>query len=617
MALINLLNNDPKFFYYSGQGNFTQKSIPFGDDRQGGGSSNQPFIQFPLPENASDNVRQYYEFNRIGIDYPLRGGRGINLSLTGPNIPEAARIDRLRIEQFFKTTKGNIFLIKQKNLQFANPKMEVGEAAVPFNQQVGTLFRGGIEYTRVYNDGKNTSAQVGVQGSGFHYDRHGLRPVNPFQLSYEYVVKNKDKELNRLLFLYRTKLENNRTINFGTFSTLGVSTSNDLLLEYLGGPDSAGGLGFTTIRRTSYTDQSDIDINKGDINQNIFTLNYNQLSSRLPQQQKGNPQIRNDFRRQFLGQIAATNYNQYNLSYKYGIGDPGDKNIIRTDYRENNIQGVDLVNDSRPRITDPGTNPWGEKDVAGNDLIKFGFEAINYTDPSTSIFVQFRAFLNSFSDNHQANYNSVKYIGRGETFYAYDGFTREISFGFIIAAQTRQELLPLYDKLNILASQIYPDYGANSFMKTPVVKMTIGDYIYRQPGFLNSINLSIESDYPWEIKLNKTEEIAQLPQVIKADCQFTPLHNFLPKRTDTISSVNGIIPNITGLINSERYKIDPSVRSDLPIFNTSPLNPQLNTTGVVLPNTSGAPRIGDTGQQNRFGIVAPNPSLRFGNTIRG
>jgi len=585
MALLELLNNDPKFFYYSGQGNFNQKSIPYGNDRPGGGDSQQPFVKFPLPENASSATLNYYEINRLGNDYPLRGGNGTNISLTGPTTPEAARIDRTRIERFLKTSRGNIFLAKQADLQFANPKMEVGESAVPFNQQVGTVAQGGIEFTRVFNQGRNLLKQIEVAGSGFHYDRPGLVPVNPFQAKYEYVVKNKSRELNRLVFLLRSKIEDNQDIFPSGFFNLGISLDRNILLEYPGGPDSAGGLGFTTIPRTVYTDQSDVNPGRGNVNEGVYTLSYNQLSDSLSQVDKGQGKIKEDFRAKFLGNIASSDYINNSIESKYLTGNPGNKNISRINYSKASIEGQDEVNIKLPIIT--SGDPWNNENESVPDLIKFGFEAINYNDVSTSVFIQFRAFLDSFSDSHQANYNSVKYIGRGETFYAYDGFTRQISFGFLIAAQTRQELIPLYDKLNILTSQIYPDYGANSFMRSPVVKMTIGDYIYRQPGFLNNINLSIESNYPWEIQLDKLgrdRDVAQLPQVIKADCQFTPLHDFLPRKSASTDQ-------ITGLINSQRYKNDPSLLPNLPTFNTENINTTLNTQFAPVQNTN---RITDT-----------------------
>jgi len=542
MALIDLLNNDPNFFYYSGQGNFTQKSIPYGNDQPGGGSSNQPFIQFPLPEDAGPNVKRYYELNRSGNDFPLRGGSGIGISSLVPIIPSAAVIDRDRIKKFYSTSEGNIFLQKQRYLQYANPKLEVGQALQPFGQQIGTLIQGGTEYTRVYNNGRNTLEQVGVMGSGIHFDRHGLVPINPFQLTYEYVVKNKAKDLNRLVSLYRSKITSD-TIDIlslnSSNSNLGISPDPTLLFEYPGGPDSIGGIGFTTIERKVITD---FDPNL-DVNQGVFTFNYNQLSQAI--YNKG--VIKQDFRQQFNGNVPYSDYLSGSIEVKYKLGTKTGDNINKPDNTYTFI---------KPHI-DPWDNITNTFPVSTEDLIRFGFEAINY-DPVGSIFVQFRAFISSFSDNNSAEYSSVKYIGRGETFYGYTGFTRNIGFGFIIAALSKNELLPIYKKLNILLSQIYPDYGSNSFMRTPVVKMTIGDYIYRQPGFLNSMNLSIETDYPWEIDSRGISD-AQLPHVIKAECQFTPIHDFLPRRSQD-NKITPLINQRTRIINSDTSILDSSLQ---------------------------------------------------------
>lgn len=538
MALLELLKNDPNFFYYSGQGNFTQKSLDSNIPDSSNGTSQTPLIQFPLPENAGPNTLNYYNLNKFGVDYPQRGGNTSNISIVGPTVPEAAVIDRRRIEKFLRTTRGTIFLQKQKDLQFANPKTQVGTALQSFADQPTTLNFGAVEYTRVYNDGRNTLAQIGVMGSGFHYDRMGNVPVNPFQLSYFYNVKNLgNTNNNRLVNLYKGKISNN-VINLVDFNSLrlGISSDPNILLEYPGGPDSVGGRGFTTIERLYYSDQSDIDVSKGDVNAGIFTFNYNELSSikKLGTDSRGqdvNSKIRQDFRRIFNGQIPSSNYLTDSIPVRLGFdtntGDPI------------NIASLKIIEN------DPWTGFNGNAAVAEKDLVKFGIEAVNYNDTTTSIFMQFRAYFTSFNDNNQANYNSVKYVGRGEPFYVYDGFTREISFGFIVAAMSRDELLPMYDKLNTLVSQLYPDYSPSSFMRSPLIKLTIGDYLYRQPGFLRFVNINLERDYPWEVGLDNTY---QLPHVLSLDCSFIPVHDFLPRRTTGVGN-----NEITPLINKRKY----------------------------------------------------------------
>ena len=85
------------------------------------------------------------------------------------------------------------------------------------------------------------------------------------------------------------------------------------------------------------------------------------------------------------------------------------------------------------------------------DYVKFRFEVVDHDKGENNMMV-FRAFLDSISDNYSANHNTFKYNGRGEPFYTYKQFDRKLSVGFKIAAQTRWEMKPLYQKLNYLVS---------------------------------------------------------------------------------------------------------------------------------------------------------------------
>jgi hypothetical protein len=129
-------------------------------------------------------------------------------------------------------------------------------------------------------------------------------------------------------------------------------------------------------------------------------------------------------------------------------------------------------------------------------------------------------------------------MGRGETFRTYQGFDRSISFGFKIAAQSRAELKPLYTKLNHLISQVYPDYSESGYMRAPVIRLTIGDYIYRMPGFLESINVTIDGATSWEINIEESNEVAQLPHSLDVAVSFKPIFDVLPQRSTEINKTS-------------------------------------------------------------------------------
>jgi hypothetical protein len=142
----------------------------------------------------------------------------------------------------------------------------------------------------------------------------------------------------------------------------------------------------------------------------------------------------------------------------------------------------------------------------------------------------FRAFLTNFSDGYTGNWDSFKYNGRAENFYIYNGFDRKISFDFKIAAQSRYEMIPLYRKLNYLVAQTAPEYK-NRRMRGVFSRLTIGDWCNELPGFFTSINLSVDTSTPWEIRLDseKDANMNELPMIVNVSCNFTPVHNFAPE----------------------------------------------------------------------------------------
>lgn len=689
------------------------KSLKYGQDRPGGGSSGLPYVTFPLPENASTEELAYYDNNRYNIDFPIRGG-GFNLDFQGPYVTDAAKYDQLRISRFMKDApRGKIFILKQTALQLTNPKLQVGSQ---INLALGTepfKFLGNLENTRIYNGGKNTLLQVGVQGSGFHFDRHGNVPINPYQLKYIYqvdetIAENANK--NRLKALYQTKiLSSGRVVLsqangdlIANLNALGISRNPDLLFQYPGGPTSAGGIGLTTIARrynsalfkqnpqtqanyfipsgdgyapafttphtpgyvdpksyfgvvsgkkalassdpasgitttkiqtalvdlsndkanigadrlkylynkvivkkpdsqilysyvngpsgkettvlnravnttlgTDYAKQASLEgrglgtINSGNFN---YAYNYTLLS-----QQSRSTDIQEDFRKELVDNVtngtstdiknvlASTNgyTGKNNITTRYGIGNPGSVNLKRVDYTKSVNVGntpVDFTQDM-VNMLDVGETGDLERGYV-KDLITFRFDTIEI-DSQTETPIVFRAFLTNLQDNNSAEYAPFKYVGRGENFYTYNGFTRGLSFNFKVAAQSRSEMKFIYRKVNYLLSQLYPDYQAfvntqnqvvgNTFMRAPLVRLTIGDYISRQPGFITSMNISIPEEAPWEIANGQQEgadtDIYQLPHMLDISCQYTLIHDFLPRRS--YIDKNGV-KHITPLITPSR-----------------------------------------------------------------
>ena len=230
---------------------------------------------------------------------------------------------------------------------------------------------------------------------------------------------------------------------------------------------------------------------------------------------------------------------------------------------------VDLIN-FQPIYQSKGVGS-EQEGINKNDLVKFRIAAINSTNPSLQQFIHFRAFINNFSDSYGASWTGQKYMGRGEQFYKYGGFSRDISIGFTVAAQSKPELMAQYKKLNFLASNLAPTYSPEGYMGGPLVQFTMGGWCYELPGFIESLSLDVPSDSTWEIGINDSSipgsgfdqnrsdpSVKELPFIINVSgFEFIPIHDFVPNVQDnTFSATNIAGKDVTGdleVFGKERY----------------------------------------------------------------
>lgn len=183
-------------------------------------------------------------------------------------------------------------------------------------------------------------------------------------------------------------------------------------------------------------------------------------------------------------------------------------------------------------------------EFADNDYIPFYISILKYDGSRDTI--QFRAFVEGFSDQYKADWASFKYLGRGENFYNYNGFDRSINLSFTVHAQSRAELLKQYQKLNRLAASLAPDYSGAGIMRGNFMELTFGDYIVQQPGILQGLTFNIPDNSPYEIGRTAqgdeagtpTEEGNRLAHMIKVEgFSFQPVHNFIPQRSSKFISL--------------------------------------------------------------------------------
>lgn len=613
------------------------KNLKVDKDRPFGGSSGLPYIKGGLPEDSP--AGEYLaDLARYSSEGTVRGGLFSVVS---------SATDAVRVSRFLNDfPKGLLFTSKQIGLQKSNPKIE-------------TETRGEVLNTQVYSN-SNLLAQIALQGTGEHVPRPGFNTNDLLndENKYEKIVSKKRTDENRLVTLYNNKINQSPISSFyeNNLGKLGISSLDNELFNYAGGPGSSYGDGDTIIPRVvdtvnSYNIYSALGFTKSDYRPNFKSLSeekpynssyiaslYNNSNTDafiqasilettlgIPNDTQAINTIRDDFNfedntlyqqsspdfiraesnpvgispiNQFGNTMAysaliaskkyieqgelqdfrqksiefngqGTDYSKelVNIATRLGIGNPGSRTKEQRQYinQINNGDGQDKIN-LIPLYTYDGGDP---DPIQGNkvrDMIKFCIEVIDNDSPAKTSPIHFRAYVTDFSDNIGAEWDSKKYMGRGENFYTYQGFTREVSFKLTVAAQSKQEMMPLYQKLNFLASSLHPDYSDGGFMRGNLHKLTIGEWFYRTPGILKSMNISVDSNYPWEIKYTEPEtdafpaadfptnvtplnykngtsdkgsekfensnsdaDMMELPQILSIQFSFSPILNNLPR----------------------------------------------------------------------------------------
>lgn len=511
------------------------KDKSFSSDQKLNGYSGLPYIKFNYDGTAIIGDTKIKTDNTSLVDFPIRGG----------NYP-SREIDFERIKAFMKSDKGELFVKKQKILQFMNPKTETGLAGAGVVSVSDSLNPTIAENTRTYSS-ENTLGQVAFQGTGTHVSRIGSPYINANDEFYGTVVGMQNVSnnalTNRLEILRRLKILNVRstfktsleTAQYYLYSKkLGISLNKDLIYNYPGGPNASDKFGSTLVRRAVDTTVQPQIIPSGKSIAYDRAMTYDKLYQSSLQRAKDEKKDL-DFR-------AGTEHYKKEVpssrgSVLWSSGSMFQNNFYET-LRQDNKRTNYVITITKDKLNALGKiGNKSETDDPYNDgknpkdFIKFGFECMNNDNPGESIVLLFRAFLsNGFTDNNTAQLTPFRYFGRGEEFFTYGGFSRSIQFSFKIVAKSRVELKPLYEKLNTLISQVYPDYSAKGVMRAPLIKLTIGDYLYRVPGLIDNITVTADNATPWEINLDKFDDVAQLPHVVDVQVSFKPIHSILPKR---------------------------------------------------------------------------------------
>lgn len=551
------------------------RSLKYGGDRLNGGSSSQPYIQTPIPEDSPGTG---------GPDFLLRGGL-----LTPVRIAR----DVSRLTQMFVDTKslnGLLFTAKQNVLSLTDVNTSAGSK--PSAKTFLDI------NSKVYLP-TSTIAQAAVTPLGIHLSKQGIIPEN--LLSGVNLLSNLlIKDESRLSNLYEQHI-----LNYSVGKTL---------YSYGGGPGSVGGIGTTIIKLAS--DRTGKNNSKITNNATILGFSFSGNKFRTKNEASTNNSLTvfdstvGEFRKNDKGfrlgasdsyNLLTNNNNSRDLSEDFyestgqarssdkviatsvtspssliyrdfldiGKQYPLHEPIIKEDFRDKikdsplysrsldyvkqgidkriNFNPIQLTNKQKQDYSStslPVFDNINKKTIYNsqtednfkplNDLIPFRIAIINNDSPDESVYIQFRAYIDSFNDSYSSQWNDINYVGRGEKFYRYAGFSREVSLSWTVFAHSKAELIPMYEKLNYLASSLAPDYSSNGYMRGNIVKLTMGGYFHEQPGIITSIVYDVPQESTWEIGIGTNElkdgTTSQLPHMIKVtNVRFIPIHTFVPE----------------------------------------------------------------------------------------
>jgi hypothetical protein len=551
------------------------KSLKFGSDKPGGGTSPEPIIQKPIKDN-----------NLVGVE---------------KTVADTAAENRDRISRLIKSTpRGINFINKQSGLQLSNTRLELPKGNI-FGVGINTSTR--LTPLTFYN--KETLLAQEGGNIGDHFDRFGLTPF--MEDSYKYIniaTSNNTTKNNRLVGLQNKletkyyKLTPGVSITQSSVNILkskvkgilgGISTFTNTLAgisnifggspflnkinnkisgisrlvspflsptvdQYIGGPGSKFGVGTTNIRRFDFTNDldkfnslkelSDTKARFGKIDRtdgSLYgaSLGYNNSSyieedinfiltpaspiksqfQILQEQKNKRPSISYDRADVSVGNVD-TNY-----SYKTKVL----PQLNPQDF------GLDRNSETFNYITNLSNRLDGMYDRNDGENMSVVFQLINPFTAQNLHRIIFPAYINGFKVNSDATWNDISYIGRSENLYVYSKFKRTVSFNLQIPCFNIIELRERHRALGALESSLAGQYK-DSKLGGILTRLYLGNYLKGETGIINNISYDIPNDSSWDID-------EQLAHNINVSINFTVIHNDLPTYKREGGFFSKTIPN--------------------------------------------------------------------------
>jgi len=170
------------------------------------------------------------------------------------------------------------------------------------------------------------------------------------------------------------------------------------------------------------------------------------------------------------------------------------------------------------------------------DFIKFFFTGPLLHNNSGDLkddIMTFRASITSLSDTFSPNWTAQQMIGRADPNYIYTGFSRDLSLDFVVHATSRDELKPIWRKLNALAGYTTPRYLGTK-MQAPWMRITIGDLFRQQPVIIENLSYTLhDTDTTWEINIEDDATNMEVPHRVSVSMTMKMISDYIPQLDGT------------------------------------------------------------------------------------
>lgn len=422
-------------------------------------------------------------------------------------------------------------------------------------------------------------------------------------------------------------------------------------------------LGVSRDRRRSKngrTDMGDLNDFRADLTDPFGNLGFFSADPSVIDYAQNNLEDRHGFGKH--GKVGVDRSKPYQTSVAYtkqnGVPVPTLKDQ-QAEFRGDRINIIDYKRGkfdiSKDFVYEVGS--YKNNNIAGaEDLIEFYFTGVvlRGTESRPAEAIAFRATFGNISDSHAAEWSSIKYMGRADPLYVYQGYQRDISFDFTVHISSRDELKASWRKLNYLASWTAPEYTKGGFMRGPIVRLNIGNLYRKMPGYLESIRFNFDNnETTWETAKLRDDQLLdgangastspgalQLPKTIKVDCVFVPIGVYRPEYNGIMYSLyddsaggqleNGLVPNNDVRVNYFKtydvdqagspqtndssdnrryYAIPPGDESKIPVIVPEERE---NLSSTVSPNNSDGTQNAATVPNTNAGSTPGNITQNFG-----